>query len=119
MAAAALLTPAFAMASDEVVATGRPAEAPPVAGPSAEEILARLEAIPSRDDYPEVAPPFTERRTDRKPHGSMSVAVGTGGYRSVAGDVVIPVGENGTVALAIELTDGGRGSYRRGGRGRR
>ena len=49
----------------------------------------------------------------------MSVAIGTGGYRSVAGDVVIPVGETGYVGLAVELTEGRGGYYRRGGHGRR
>lgn len=112
------MAPAVTLASDEVVSTSRSTGAPPVAGPSAEEILSQLEAIPGRDTGPEVAPPFTERRPDRRPHGSMSVAIGTGGYRSIAGDVVIPVGENGTIGLAVELTEGRRGYYRHGGRGR-
>lgn len=118
LAAAAVMAPAFALASDEVVSTARLTGAPPAEGPSAEDILSRLEAIPSRDSESEVAPPFAERRADRKPHGSMGVAIGTGGYRSIGGDVVIPLGENGTLGLAVELTEGRRGYYRHGGHGR-
>ena len=118
LAVAALMAPALALASDEVVSTAPPAGAPPAEGPSAEAILSRFEAITSRDGEPEIAPPFAERRGDRRPHGSMGVAIGTGGYRSIGGDVVIPLGENGTLGLAVELTEGRRGYYRHGGHGR-
>jgi hypothetical protein len=114
LAALCATAPAAALAADEIVATRR-SDAPPPAGPSAEEILSRLEAIPDRGDAFEVDPPYVQR----KPHGAMSVAIGTGGYRSIGGEVIIPVGENGTVGLAIDLTQSRRGYDRHGGRGRR
>ena len=104
--AAATMAPAAARAADDVVATGR-ADPPPAA--TAEELLAQLEAIPTAaDDRMEVDPPFAP---PRRVHGEMSVAIGTGGYRSVAGSAVIPVGKNGTVGIAVELSEGGRGYY--------
>ena len=41
----------------------------------------------------------TER--DRRPHGVVSVGIGTGGYRSVYGQTDLPVGRTGTLSLAI------------------
>ena len=38
---------------------------------------------------------------DRKIHGEVSVGIGTGGYRSFSGLSVIPVGETGTLAIAV------------------
>lgn len=38
---------------------------------------------------------------DRKIHGEVGVAVGTGGYRSAYINSVMPLGETGTLALSI------------------
>lgn len=41
---------------------------------------------------------------DRGIHGEMGVAVGTGGYTSIYGTAVMPLGQNGALALSFENT---------------
>lgn len=41
---------------------------------------------------------------DRKIHGEVGFGIGTGGYRSIFGAVVAPIGDNGIVALSFENT---------------
>lgn len=57
--------------------------------------------------------PDDEARPDRKIHGEMGVAVGTGGYNSLYGTVVTPLGDSGSAAFSFERSDYGR-NYRRG-----
>jgi hypothetical protein len=48
----------------------------------------------------------------RQVHGEVSVAVGTGGYRSGSVSALIPVGETGTLGVAVGKTDFGKhGGY--------
>jgi hypothetical protein len=55
----------------------------------------------------------------RKIHGEASVSIGTGGYRSLYMSSLMPIGENGTLGIAIAQTDFGRnGGYSRAGYGR-
>ena len=64
-------------------------------------------AIP-RDD----APGVTTGAETRKVHGEASIAVGTGGYRSVYLRSDVPVGKTGTLSVAVEDTRfGRRGGY--------
>lgn len=51
----------------------------------------------------------------RQVHGEMGVAIGTGGYRSVFGTAVMPLGQDGLLALSFENSQGdfGRYGYRR------
>lgn len=101
-AAILVLGPTIACADDgAAVATGR-----------GEELLPSLEAadpLPMERSYDEeaVPPPF-----DRRPHGEIEAAVGTGGYREVAGTVVVPIGDKGYVAAGVVMVD-------QGSRGRR
>lgn len=44
----------------------------------------------------------------RKVHGSVSAAVGTGGYRSFSASALFPVGETTTVGVAVSKTDCGK-----------
>lgn len=44
----------------------------------------------------------------RQIHGEVGVSVGTGGYRSAYVASVIPIGENGTLGIAIGQTDFGK-----------
>ena len=44
----------------------------------------------------------------RQVHGSMGVSVGTGGYRSAYASTLIPVGETGTLGIAVSQTDYGK-----------
>ncbi len=49
---------------------------------------------------------------DRRVHGEMGVEVGTGGYRSVYGTAVVPLGDNATAAFSFQDS---RSNYRRRG----
>jgi hypothetical protein len=40
----------------------------------------------------------------RSVHGEVGIAVGTGGYSSIFGTAVMPLGQNGAVALSFENT---------------
>lgn len=57
--------------------------------------------------------PDADARPDRKIHGEVGVAVGSGGYNSLYGTVETPLGENGSAAFSFERSDYGR-NYRRG-----
>jgi hypothetical protein len=79
----------------------------------ADQIDAYLRTSPALD-VADDTPPGVVRSDDRRPHGEISVGVGTGGYRSVYARTDLPVGETGRVSIAIEDT---RFSGRRGHRG--
>ena len=58
--------------------------------------------------------PITDRgeesqvwRDDRKPHGEVSVGVGTHGYRDYAAAVSLPLGERGRLDLSFRQTENG------------
>lgn len=55
----------------------------------------------------------------RQVHGEMGVSVGTGGYRSGYVSSLIPIGETGTLGVAVSKTDFGKhgGGYGYGGYG--
>lgn len=55
----------------------------------------------------------------RQVHGEVGVSVGTGGYRSGYVSTLIPIGENGTLGVAVGQTDFGKhgGGYGYGGYG--
>jgi len=44
-------------------------------------------------------------RDDRKPHGEISVGVGTGGYRDYAAAVSLPIGEGGRLDISIRQSE--------------
>lgn len=52
-------------------------------------------------------------RWDRKPHGEVSVTLGTGGYRDYGAVVTGPIGENGQFSLSYRQVENGYG-YRYG-----
>lgn len=43
-------------------------------------------------------------QSDRHPHGEVGIAVGTGGYRSIYGTTVMPLGKDGVLALSFANT---------------
>ncbi|QUD87672.1 hypothetical protein [Phenylobacterium montanum] len=97
LALALLASPALAeepQASDAPVATakGAPAAPPDTTAADIQQFVAD-----GADDQKEPLP-------DHKPHGFVSVGVGTGGYREVAGAVTVPIGDKdqGQVTLAID-----------------
>jgi hypothetical protein len=58
------------------------------------------------------AEPEDEITGPRQMHGEASVSIGTGGYRSVYMSSQYPIGENGTLGIAIGQTDFGKnGGY--------
>jgi hypothetical protein len=96
-AAACLLAPAAAWAedpaSDAPVATakGSPAAPPDTTATDIKNFIAEGEG--DKEPLP-----------DHKPHGFVSVGVGSRGYREVAGAVTVPIGDKdqGQVTLAID-----------------
>ena len=81
----------------------------------ADQIDAYLKSSPAlevSDDTPQGVVPSG----DRKPHGEVSIGVGTGGYRSVYARTDLPLGENGRLSIAVEDTRfNGRRGHRGGG----
>lgn len=122
--AAALLAPS-AVRAQETIATG-PEGAPPAAeaptrplaeDPQSPEAIGRWarDVIAGRpaEDAQKVAeakrgctPP-----DDRKPHGEVWAGVGTGGYREVGGVVTQPIGQCGSVTIAVDKME--NDNYRR------
>jgi hypothetical protein len=121
VAGAALLMAAGASSAADTV----PADAPVATaqGPArsvAEQIDEYLASSPAialpRDPTPGVIP--SQEEYERQIHGEVSVAIGTGGYRSAYIRSDIPVGKTGTVSIALSETKGrGYHSYGYGGYG--
>ncbi|WP_443749905.1 hypothetical protein [Asticcacaulis solisilvae] len=124
-----LAVPCLAMAQDEVVSSAARAKTLPsdadiakakadadaaaaAAKPAVSQdmMIARLnQAAPVSDRapaaYAEAAP---QPDTKRQIHGGAGVSVGTGGYRSGYVYSLIPVGETGTLGIAVSQTDFGK-----------
>ena len=138
---AAVLVLAFVAApalAQEVIKTGpegappaaeaprpAPVERPAAADPNSPEAIGRwargvLAGEPAQKD--EVAQDGQAARPGRctpvspdgKAHGEVWAGVGTGGYRNVGGVVTQPLGECGSVTIAVDKTqfDGGRRRHR-------
>jgi hypothetical protein len=50
---------------------------------------------------------------DKQAHGQIDVGIGTGGYRHIGGVVCKPIGENGSVTIAVDHTEWGGYGRRR------
>jgi len=102
--------PPSAPASAAPATVADPDNGPAANGAWARRVLSGQKAEPERtaDDGGRrrgcPAPP------DRKPHGEVHAGVGTGGYREVGGAVTQPIGDCGSVTIAVDKTefDGGR-----------
>ena len=46
-------------------------------------------------------------RDDRKPHGEVSVGLGTGGYRDYAAAMSLPIGESGRLDISVRQVENG------------
>ncbi|MCR6658601.1 MAG: hypothetical protein NVV72_04375 [Asticcacaulis sp.] len=129
--AAGSLTASLAVAADEVVvAASRPAPLPTEAEQTKakadlqakaaqltkpltteEQVAAWTARSPkiSRDDQNDALWPVDDDDGARRQvHGVASVTVGTGGYRSAYVSSLIPLGENGTLGIAVSQTDYGK-----------
>lgn len=114
--AALIATPALAAEPDAPVVTAPvQAETAAPAVSTAQQIDDFIKTAPIPDARRDEALDGVVPRDDGKPHGEISVAVGTGGYRSVYGRTELPVGKNGRVSLAFEDTKGGYYGYGRRG----
>jgi hypothetical protein len=82
---------------------------------TAEQIDAFIKSSPVPDARRDDALDGVVAAEDRKPHGEVGVAAGTGGYRSVYGRTEFPVGKTGRVSLAFQDSHNdygyGRGWY--------
>jgi hypothetical protein len=124
----------FAVAAEEVVvAASRPAPLPTAAeqAQAKADVQARAEQasrpltteeqiaawtahspVISRGDQDDALWPVEDSGGKRQVHGEASVTVGTGGYRSAYVSSLIPLGENGTLGIAVSQTDYGKnGGY--------
>lgn len=78
-----------------------------------EQFIARLAAAPVASraaDTPAPAAPFGYESNGRTIHGTASVSVGTGGYRSFHVSSLLPIGESGTLGISVSQTDFGQNS---------
>lgn len=89
------------------------AEAPPKAL-APQDTAAQIERwlAEGREDPRDAEAARLDLRRDRQMHGEVGVAVGTGGYRSAYITSVMPLGENGTLALSFAQEKNARGYYR-------
>ncbi|MGN6208665.1 hypothetical protein [Asticcacaulis sp.] len=133
--AAGVSVASYAVAADEeVVAASRPAPLPTEAEQTKakadlqakaaqasrpltteEQVAAwtaRSPKISRSDDQADALWPADNTNQDssakREVHGVASVTVGTGGYRSAYVSSLIPLGENGTLGIAVSQTDYGK-----------
>lgn len=63
--------------------------------------------LAARSPEPDAREGLAGWRDDRKPHGEISVGVGTGGYRDYAGWVSMPIGEKGRLDLSVRQVENG------------
>lgn len=122
MAGVALAAMAGTAQAQEAVATASSTPAPVADSSTAAQIdrFIKSSPMPSLDD--EGVDGITQG--DRKVHGEVSVGIGTGGYRSASALTIIPIGETGTLAIAVSKSRnspyahygeyGGYGGYGRG-----
>ena len=98
---AALAALAGAAQAQEAVATASSTPAPVADTSTAAQIeqFLRSAPIPRLDD--DGVDGITPGEAPRKVHGEVSVGIVTGGYRSVSALSLIPLGETGTLAIAV------------------
>ncbi|MEO8113006.1 MAG: hypothetical protein ABI655_01405, partial [Phenylobacterium sp.] len=89
-------------ADEPPVATAPPAAAAPIS--TAEQIEQYLKSSRVTDLPTDAAPGVTSGEEPRRVHGEVSVAVGTGGYRSAYVRTDLPVGRTGTLSIAVQDT---------------
>jgi hypothetical protein len=92
-----IAAPAAALA-DTVTLTAEQAEAAKEAGAARNARNAQLGLEPGQD---------------KAIHGEMGVAIGTGGYRSMYGTAIVPLGDNATLGLSFANEQYRAGPYRR------
>ncbi|HWQ85769.1 hypothetical protein [Brevundimonas sp.] len=79
-----------------------------------DEQIDRWIATRSVDHKPYAGAPGESIDDDGKPHGEVSVGIGTGGFRDYGATISMPIGENGRLSLSYRQT---RNGYPYGGYG--
>ncbi|WP_219892436.1 hypothetical protein [Aquisediminimonas profunda] len=108
-----IITAASLVTSANTVSTAEPLASPPAG------IVHRLTA----KDAEAIQEAASRRAIDRvaiddlhvpdgQIHGEIGFGVGTGGYTSVFGAAIVPLGDNGIAAFSFERTNFGRRHYR-------
>lgn len=106
---AAALALAGSAQAEEAISTAGAAGAPPPATDTARQIEDWIASSPAaREGEDGVLADLVGPR-DRKIHGEVGVAIGTGGYRSAYITSVMPIGETGTLALSVGQSKNGYG----------
>lgn len=86
--------------------------APPTSADTAAQIDSWIKKAPPVDLDDGAPDGVTTSQAPRKVHGEVGVTVGSGGYRSAYAVSVMPIGETGTLTLAVSEAKGGRrGGY--------
>ena len=98
-------TPAVLAGAEAPVAptVGAAAQSTTPHGLSTDQQIAQWLAARAPDPAPEADSPLW--RDDRKPHGEISVGIGTGGYRDYAAAVSLPIGESGRLDISVRQSE--------------
>jgi len=97
---AAVLALASTVQAQEAISTAGASGTPPT-DETARQIERWLAESPAAREQEEGVLSGLVGEPDRKIHGEVGMAIGTGGYRSAYISSVMPLGENGTLALSI------------------
>lgn len=102
---------------EELVTASRVAKSPVtlLSGASVTSVTAATDSVQTLTVKDANAAPAYDAVAARGPkpdlsliHGSASVSIGTGGYRSVSATAVMPVGNDGILGIAVRQTDYGK-----------
>lgn len=117
LALAALMGASSARA-EEAVATASATPAPAAELSTAAQIDQFIKSAPPPSLGDQGVDGITPGEGRRQVHGEVAIAVGTGGYRSAYAMSLIPIGETGTLAIAVSESRNTRfGGYGYGGYG--
>lgn len=117
LALSALLAASGARA-EEAVATASATPAPAADLSTAAQIEQFIRSAPTPSLEAEGVDGITPGEGKRQVHGEVGIAVGTGGYRSAYAMSLIPIGETGTLTIAVSESRNARfGGYGDGGYG--
>lgn len=97
---AAILALASAAQAQEAISTAGASGTPPT-DETARQIERWLADSPAAHEQEDGVLAGLVGEPDRRIHGEVGMAIGTGGYRSAYISSVMPLGDNGTLALSI------------------
>ena len=80
--------------------------------PKDAEAVKEAAAERNRNIRPAVGDLEVNDRSSPQVHGEVGFAVGTGGYTSIFGTAVMPLGDDAVAAISFERTDFGNRRYR-------